>query len=82
MQELRGGKHGVELTNGSAKTCQALSIDKALNGHDLSTSPLVLLPGSLSSDESVVQATRIGLSQAKDTPWRFYIKNSLYVSRK
>ena len=33
--ELSRGKKGVEVTNGPAKLCQALSIDKDLNGHDL-----------------------------------------------
>jgi len=81
MAELRGDKSGVELTNGPAKTCQALSIDKALNGHKLSTPPLILLPGSLHKDEEIVQTTRIGLSKGTDTPWRFYIKDNPYVSK-
>ena len=34
---------GVQLTNGPAKLCQALGIDKRLNGHDLSASPLQLV---------------------------------------
>ncbi|MDB5177943.1 MAG: DNA-3-methyladenine glycosylase [Candidatus Saccharibacteria bacterium] len=82
MGELRDGKSGVDLTNGPAKACQALSIDKALNGHNLSTSPLILLPGSLSSVEEIVQTTRIGLSKGTDIPWRFYIRDNPYVSRR
>lgn len=82
MQELRGNKPGVEVTNGPAKTCQALSIDKALNGHHLSHSPLVLKPGTLAPDESVIQTTRIGISKGVDLPWRFYIKDNPYVSKK
>ncbi|MDB5165333.1 MAG: DNA-3-methyladenine glycosylase [Candidatus Saccharibacteria bacterium] len=81
MQQLRGEKSGVELTNGPAKTCQALSIDRALNGHDISLSPLILTPGSLASHESIIQTTRIGLSKGSDIPWRFYIKDNPYVSR-
>ena len=81
MRELRSGKSGVELTNGPAKTCQALSIDKALNGHDLLTTPLILVPGTLAAHETIVQTTRIGLSKGKDTPWRFYINDNSYVSK-
>ncbi len=33
--EARRGKKGAELTNGPAKLCQALGIDKFLNGWDL-----------------------------------------------
>lgn len=81
MEDLRGGKSGTDLTNGPAKTCQALSIDTALNGHDLSTSPLILLPDSLAPHEEIIQTTRIGLSKATDTPWRFYIKDNPYISK-
>lgn len=82
MQQLRGNKHGAQLTNGPAKTCQALAIGKTLNGHNLVQSPLVLLPDSLDSNKTIVQTTRIGLSQGPDLPWRFYIKDSPYVSKK
>lgn len=81
MQELRGNKTGREVTNGPAKTCQALAIDKTLNGHNLAQSPLVLQPGSFASNETIVQTTRIGLSQGLDLPWRFYIKGNPYVSK-
>jgi DNA-3-methyladenine glycosylase len=72
---------GLDLTNGPAKLCQALRIDKKLNGHDLSQEPLLLKPQPLLPDSSVVQTTRIGISQAKDVPWRFYIKDSPWVSK-
>jgi DNA-3-methyladenine glycosylase len=43
MSSLRQGRTGTEITNGPAKLCQALSIDKSLNGHDLLETPLKLL---------------------------------------
>jgi DNA-3-methyladenine glycosylase len=81
MQSLRGNKTGSDLTNGPAKTCQALAITSELNGHEISSPPLTLLPATLNPDETIIQTTRIGLSKAKDTPWRFYIKDNLYVSK-
>jgi DNA-3-methyladenine glycosylase len=82
MELRRNGHEGVDLSNGPAKLCQALSIDKRLNGHDLSKEPLRLIPlASLSSDQ-IVQTTRIGITQAMDEPWRFYIRGNKYVSRK
>jgi DNA-3-methyladenine glycosylase len=81
LSKNRGGKTGVELTNGPAKLCQAFRIDKALNGHDLQQAPLqlVIKPPILKQD--IVQTTRIGISQAVDVPWRFYIRDNPYVSK-
>lgn len=74
------GKSGVVVLNGPAKLCQALMIDKTMNGHDLRKKPLRLIMKP-EVNEEIIQTTRIGISQAKDMPWRFYIKNSPYVSR-
>jgi len=79
LQERRGGKRGVELTNGPAKFCQAFGIDKSMNGHDLDTSPLRLVACAPLDDAQVVQTTRIGITKAIYQPWRFYIKNSEYA---
>lgn len=79
--ENRRGRTGVEATNGPAKLCQALGIDKAMNGHDLSAGSLKLEIKEGIRSESVIQTTRIGISQGKDVPWRFYIKGNPYVSK-
>ncbi len=81
LAHRRGGKTGIELTNGPAKTCQALGITKQLNGHNLQEAPLILRMRPPLREE-IVQTTRVGISQAKDIPWRFYIKNNPYVSVK
>ncbi|HSX53442.1 MAG TPA: DNA-3-methyladenine glycosylase [Patescibacteria group bacterium] len=81
MATKRGGKVGQELTNGPAKLCQALGIDKALNGHDLHKKPLQLKVGKQIPKGQIVQTTRIGIRHATDTPWRFYIKDNVYVSK-
>ncbi len=80
LSRRRGGKTGVQLTNGPAKLCQALGIDKALNGHDLSRPPLKLIMRPKTKEE-IITATRVGISNAKDVPWRFYIKGNPFVSR-
>lgn len=81
MQQNRGGRSGYQITNGPAKVCQAFGIDKTLNGHDLTKQPLMLTPAEPLSADQVVQTTRIGISQAKDEPWRFFLKNNPWVSR-
>jgi DNA-3-methyladenine glycosylase len=80
LAKRRGGKSGIELTNGPAKLCQALGIDRRLNGHDLHAAPLRLIMQPPVTG-GVTTTTRIGITQAKDVPWRFYVKSSAYVSR-
>lgn len=77
----RGGKSGVELTNGPGKVCQALGVDKTWGGHDLLESPLQLIVRPPLKQTQIVQTTRVGITQAKDVPWRFYIRGNTYVSR-
>lgn len=81
MQRFRHGRTGVELTNGPAKTCQALSIDKAMNGHFLAEAPLRLLLRP-PIESGIITTTRVGITKAKDAPLRFYLEKSEYVSRK
>jgi len=75
----RGGR-SVDLSNGPAKVCQALLIDKTLNGHKLTESPLRLVPGEIVPDEDILQTTRIGISKGKEAPWRFLIRETLSES--
>jgi DNA-3-methyladenine glycosylase len=81
IMAARRGKSGVDISNGPAKVCQALAIDKKLNGHDLRSGVLRLIPKPDLPDEMIVQTVRVGISQGKDVPWRFYIKSNPYVSR-
>ncbi len=72
---------GSNLTNGPAKLCQALAIDKTQNGHDLQQPPLQLIVRPSLQPDEIIQTTRIGISQAKDVPWRFYVRGNAYVSK-
>lgn len=82
MSLMRNGKVGVELTNGPAKLCQALKIDRSLNGHNLEFLPLKLIPAKLQPNEIISVSTRIGISKDTHRKWRFYIDRNSYVSRK
>lgn len=77
----RAGRTGADLTNGPAKLCQALDIDRRLNGHDLSQWPLRLILQPPIPKSRIAVSSRVGISQAKDVPWRFFIKDNPYVSR-
>lgn len=81
LARYRPRKTGVDITNGPAKLCQALRITKELNGHDLSRLPLRLILQPEIPEARIVVTPRIGISQAKDVPWRFFIKDNPYVSR-
>jgi DNA-3-methyladenine glycosylase len=72
----RGGDR--ELARGPARLCQALGIDLAHNGADLSSWPLTLTPGSAPADVST--GPRVGLRQAADRPWRFWAADDPTVS--
>lgn len=76
MHALRGAVPAAQLTNGPGKLCQALSIGRAYNHHDVTKQgELYLLPGTPVPDQDVVQTPRIGISKAQDLLWRFVFKN-------
>ena len=81
LERHRPGHTGVTLTNGPAKLCQALQIDKQLYGHDLSQAPLWLKLTAPVEPSAITTTTRIGISQAQATPWRFYLTGNPYVSK-
>ena len=72
------------LTNGPGKLCQALLIDKSLNGEDLCGSKLYVEEGK-KDDFGIIETKRVGIDyagEAKDYLWRFYIEGNKYVSVK
>lgn len=78
----RRGKKGIEATNGPAKLCQALGIDKMLNGHNLKEGEIRLIPQPKLAEDDIIQTSRIGISRGKELPWRYYISQNIYVSTK
>ena len=70
------------LTNGPGKLCNALQIDKSLNGEDLCSNRLYIEDGS--DTLKIVTSKRIGIDyaeEAKDYLLRFHIENNKYVSK-
>ena len=89
MKHNRPVADAVQLTNGPAKLCAALRIDRRLDGTDVcdATSPIIIASNPdresvVSSCGPVVTTTRIGLSQAAELPLRFYLAGSEWVSRR
>lgn len=81
LQMHRPKVSGVNLTNGPAKLCQALGVTAHMSGHDLRRGELQLMTRQLRRGETIIQTTRIGTSEAKEMPWRFYIAGNPYVSK-
>lgn len=81
LEQFRPGHRGIDLTNGPAKLCQALGINRDWNGHDLHRQPfkLELQPPVMVTE--TVKTTRIGITNAKEKPWRFYLQGNAYVSK-
>ena len=74
------------LTNGPARLCQALQIDRSLNNWDVSLGEkLWLEPGDAIPDAAVAAGPRIGVDYARPTdrtaPWRFWIHGNRFVSK-
>lgn len=72
----------TELTNGPAKLALALGIDATLNGKKLGLPHLAVSTGELVADSKVRVGPRIGVSRGKNLPYRFFLKNNAYVSRR
>ncbi|MEO5873900.1 MAG: DNA-3-methyladenine glycosylase, partial [Streptosporangiaceae bacterium] len=70
-----------DLARGPARLCQALGIDRELNGADVcGTGPLTISSGSGTVDGTILSGPRTGVSTAQDTPWRFWIEGDPSVS--
>ncbi|MBV9468054.1 MAG: DNA-3-methyladenine glycosylase [Abitibacteriaceae bacterium] len=89
MQQNRTVKLPRDLTNGPAKLCAAMNIDRELDGIDLCDAGSSLFiarnPQATSfvkAQGPVVTTTRIGITRAAEMPLRFYLNGSAYVSRR
>ena len=83
MQRNRGMRRVRDLTNGPGKLTKAMSITKQQNGLDMTKSgELFICKPRVEEDFEVVSARRVGIRVGVEKPWRFYIENSKFVSRK
>lgn len=88
MQQLRRREKLQDLASGPAKLTQAMSIDKALYGMDMTKKGPLFICDTESADSShvhtgfAVKATpRIGISRATDVLWRFVVEGSRFISK-
>jgi DNA-3-methyladenine glycosylase len=78
-----------DLARGPARLCQALAIDRSLDGADVCVpgSPLRLrwptadlAASTAARSEKIVSGPRVGVSSAAQVPWRFWIAGDPTVS--
>ena len=80
-KELMAHRRGrsTSLCNGPGKLTQALGVDLAYDGHDLTGGRLTLSWGEPPEGE-ILSTTRIGISRGMDLPWRYLIQDEANVS--
>lgn len=87
---MRSRRHGLparQWTNGPAKLCAALAIERRLDGVDLCSARSELFiarnPGAekLRASQGVERGPRIGITRAAELPLRFFLRGNGWVSR-
>ncbi len=86
-EKTRPAVRSRELARGPARLCQALDIDRSLDGADVCVagSPLrVRWPDTdtlaRSAEKKIATGPRVGVSSAADVPWRFWVEGDPTVS--
>jgi DNA-3-methyladenine glycosylase len=85
LRSAGGGRRRteVELCSGPGKLCQAFSITRTENGTDLCGETIWLArKRGGSSPRSIMRSTRIGITGGREHPWRFFLKDNPFVSRR
>jgi DNA-3-methyladenine glycosylase len=79
MAERRGLDDERLLCSGPGRLCQALAITREHDGLRVDRPPFRLTPAAAGVD--VVTGPRIGITKAVETPWRYGLAGSRFVSR-
>ncbi len=83
MKRRRGTDLLTNLTNGPAKLCQAMGIDRKCNGMRLDGKGIFILDDGFVIDESyVLSSTRIGIRVGTESEWRYFLRGNEFVSRR
>jgi DNA-3-methyladenine glycosylase len=85
IRRRRNGRAEYEWTSGPGRLCIALGIDRRLDKADLLGDRVLLEQGISISPRQIARGPRIGIDYAErwvDKPWRFWIKDNPFVSRK
>jgi DNA-3-methyladenine glycosylase len=80
MERNRGAERVRDLARGPGRLCEALGIDRRLDGIDLCQAGPLWLGSDGQSPDEIGQSKRIGITRAADSPLRFYVRGNWFVS--
>jgi DNA-3-methyladenine glycosylase len=81
-RKLKNEKEIFNLTSGPGKVCQAFGIDRSHSGISLTGEKIFILENVRISKKEIGTSKRIGITRSTELPWRFFIKDNPYLSRK
>lgn len=85
MRERRGPMPDKNLTSGPGKLTIAFAIDRSFNGEELIGDRIWLEDYKTFTADEIAIGKRIGIDYAgedAEKPWRFWVKNNPFVSRR
>ena len=81
-RDLLNEKERFNLTSGPGKVCRAMGINKSHYGADLTADTIFIMDSQKIQKDMIVITKRVGIKKSIELPWRFYIKDNPYVSKK
>jgi DNA-3-methyladenine glycosylase len=82
MRQRRGELPDKQLCSGPGRLCQALGINRDLDGSAMAEGPVMVLRGDRVTAGAISATPRIGITKAADWPLRFHLAGSPWTSRK
>ena len=80
MERNRGVKQARDLARGPGRLCEALEIDRRLDGIDLCQAGPLWLGSDGHAPDEIGDSVRIGITRAPDSRLRFYVRGNRFVS--
>ncbi len=81
MRQRRGELPDKQLCSGPGRLCQALGINRNLDGSAMAEGPVMILRGDRVTAGAISATPRIGITKAADWPLRWYVAGNPYVSK-
>ena len=82
MRQRRGDLPDKQLCSGPGRLCQALGMNRDLDGSAMAEGPVMVLRGDRVTAGAISATPRIGITKAADWPLRFHLAGSPWTSRK